>query len=167
MKSVLIKYWYLVLIFFLFSYHSWLMQMFPWEKQILKCKLDFDNIKIYNVPKNIDLEINGWGTGKFTNNQYFGSNSFGVNTNGNNLSDFLVRILGSYQYSFEIHVKKDNWGYEFGYTHLFLIPKKRETFVDKNGDKIKLKSRSLYLMDISYDGNENPEALWDCFDESM
>ena len=49
------------------------MQMFPWEKQILKCKLDFDNIKIYNVPKNIDLEINGWGTGKFTNNQYFGS----------------------------------------------------------------------------------------------
>ena len=50
------------------------MQMFPWEKQLLKCKLDFDNIKIYNVPKNIDLEINGWGTGKFTNNQYFGSN---------------------------------------------------------------------------------------------
>ena len=101
------------------------MQMFPWEKQLLKCKLDFDNIKIYNVPKNIDLEINGWGTGKFTNNQYFGSNSFRVNTNGNNFSDFLVRILGSYQYDFEIHVKKDNWGYEFGNTHLFLIPKKR------------------------------------------
>ena len=78
-----------------------------------------------------------------------------------------MRILGSYQYDFEIHVKKDNWGYEFGNTHLFLIPKKRETIVDKNGNKRKFKSRSLYLIDFSYDGNENPEALWDCFDESM
>ena len=51
------------------------MQMFPWEKQILKCELDFDNIQIYDVPKNIDLEINGWGSGKFTNNQYFEKNS--------------------------------------------------------------------------------------------
>ena len=127
--------------------------------------MNFDNIKIYNVPKNIDLEINGWGTGKFTNNQYFGSNSLGVNTNGNNLSDFLVRILGSYQYSFEIHVKKDNWGYEFGYTHLFKIPKKKETFQDNDGNKTTLETRMLLLLDMSYDGNEDPSAFWDCYDE--
>ena len=36
------------------------MQMFPWEKQMLKCKLDYENIKIYDVPRNIDLEIYGW-----------------------------------------------------------------------------------------------------------
>ena len=103
------------------------MQMFPWEKQILKCELDFDNIQIYDVPKNIDLEINGWGSGKFTNNQYFEKNSFSLNTNGNQYSDFLNKIFGTYSYDFQIHVKKDNWGYEFGYTHLFSIPKKKQS----------------------------------------
>ena len=57
MKSILIRYWYLVLILLFTLYHSWLMQMFPWEKQTLKCKLDFENIKKYNVPRNINLEI--------------------------------------------------------------------------------------------------------------
>ena len=141
------------------------MQMFPWEKQTLKCKLDGHNIKIYNVPRNIDLEIYGWGSGKFTNNQYFEKNSFSLNTNGNQYSDFLNKIFGTYSYDFQIHVKKDNWGYEFGYTHLFSIPKKKQTLVDNNGKKVQLESRSLYLMDIAYDGNENPEALWDCYDK--
>jgi len=163
--KLFIKYWYLLLIFFLFSYHSWLMQMFPWEKQILKCELDFDNIQIYDVPKNIDLEINGWGSGKFTNNQYYGKNSFSLNTNGNQYSNSLTTILGRYEYDFQIRVKKDNWGYEFGYTHLFSIPKKKQTLVDNNGKKFQIESRSLYLMDIAYDGNENPEALWDCYDK--
>ena len=141
------------------------MQMFPWEKQMLKCKLDYENIKIYDVPRNIDLEIYGWGSGKFTNNQYFGKNSFNINTNGNQLSDFLVKIFGSHDYRFEIHVKKDNWGYEFGYTHLFKIPKKKETFQDNDGNKTTLETRMLLLLDMSYDGNEDPSAFWDCYDE--
>ena len=140
------------------------MQMFPWEKQKLKCKLDGHNIKIYSVPRNIDLEIYGWGSGKFTNNQYFETNLFNLNTNGNRYSSFLEKIFGTYYYDFDIHVKKDNWGYEFGYTHWFSIPKKRRT-LNIDGKKVQLESRLLVLLDISYDENENPEAFWDCYDE--
>jgi len=164
MKSILIKYWYLVLIFLLFSYHSWLMQMFPWEKQTLKCKLDVENIQKYNVPKNINLEIYGWGRGKFTNSQYFGTQSFNLNTRGYKYSKILHKIFGSKQYDFDIPVKKGSWGSEWGYTHWFSIPKKKVTLKD-NGKKITLESRMLLLLDMGYDGNEYPEAFWDCYDE--
>ena len=164
-KSILIKYWYLFLLFFIFFYHSWLMQMFPWQKQILNCELFSTNIKRYNVPKTIGLNINGWGSGKFTNEQYFGSNSFSLNTNGNRLSGFFVRIIGSWRYDFNIHVKEGSPGYEWGDTHWFWIPKKKQSLPDKNGKLIKLDSRILYLLDSSYDGNEMPEAIWDCYDQ--
>ena len=34
-----------------------------------------------------------------------------------------------------------------------------------HGKKVQLDSRLLLLLDIAYDGNENPEAFWDCYDE--
>jgi hypothetical protein len=79
----------------------------------------------------------------------------------------LTKIFGKYDYDFEIGVKPDNWGYEFDYTHLFFISKKRE-IIDgpKRGTKIQLDSRILISYRIyAYDGNENPEAFWDCYDE--
>lgn len=141
------------------------MQMFPWEKQRLNCKLDHNNIFIYKVPTEIKLEIYGWGTGKFINNQYFGNETFNLNTNGNRYSSLFDKIFGTYDYKFEIGVKPDNWGYEFGYTHLFFIPKKKQVLEGPKGVKKQLDSRILFLMDFAYDGNENPDAIWDCYDE--
>ena len=141
------------------------MQMFPWEKQRLNCKLEYNNIYIYKVPTEIKLEIYGWGTGKFINNQYFGNEIFNLNTNGNRLSSLFTKIFGKYDYDFEIGVKPDNWGYEFDYTHLFFTPKKKQVLEGPKGVKKQLDSRILFLMDFAYDGNENPEAFWDCYDE--
>ena len=140
------------------------MQMFPWEKQTLKCKLDFENIKKYNVPRNINLEIYGWGRGKFTNEQYYGTQSFNLNTNGNRYSKIFNKIFGEYDYSFDIPVKKDNWGYEWGYTHWFSIPKKKVTYKE-NGKKVIIEWRTLVLMDMQSDENEDPVAFWRCIDE--
>ena len=139
--------------------------MFPWEKQRLNCKLEYNNIYIYKVPTEIKLEIYGWGTGKFINNQYFGNEIFNLNTNGNRLSSLFTKIFGKYDYDFEIGVKPDNWGYEFDYTHLFFTPKKKQVLEGPKGVKKQLDSRILFLMDFAYDGNENPEAFWDCYDE--
>ena len=164
-NKFLIKYWYLFLIFFYFLYYSWLMQMFPWEKQKLKCELQENNITIYNVPKNIDLQINGWGSGKFTNNQHFGTRSFDLRTNGNKYSKLLENIFGTYNYIFEIHVKEDHVEYKYGGTHHFSIPKKKPKLIDKNGKKIELNFRWLILFDYAYDGNEDPIAIWECYDE--
>jgi len=33
------------------------------------------------------------------------------------------------------------------------------------GGKKQLDSRILFLMNFAYDGNENPDAIWDCYDE--
>jgi hypothetical protein len=165
MKNFLVKKWYIVLLLSFFIYHSWLMQMFPWEKQKLNCKLDYNNIYIYKVPKEIKLEIYGWGAGKFINDQYFGNETFNLYTKGNKYSSFFEKIFGTYSYEFEIGVKPDNWSYEFDYTHLFLIDKKKQILEGPKGVKRQLDSRLLILIDIAYDGNENPEAFWDCYDQ--
>ena len=64
-------------------------------KQKLKCELVNKNIKNYNVSRNINLEIYGWGSGKFTNNQYFGTNSFNINTNGNQLKYRYIQAIST------------------------------------------------------------------------
>ena len=47
----------------------------------------------------------------------------------------------------------------------FLIDKKKQILEGPKGVKRQLDSRLLILMDIAYDGNENPEAFWDCYDQ--
>ena len=136
------------------------MQMPPWGTQKLDCILSSTNIKSYPIPLNIKLEIYGWGRGKITNEQYFGNRSFGIDKNGNQFSDFLDRIFGPYVYLFEIPIKVNEWGE----THLFSIPKKRQTLVNKDGEKIRMETRLLVLTDIGNDKNEWPEAFWDCSD---
>ena len=51
-----------------------------------------------------------------------------------------------------------------GDTHLFSIPKKRQTLVNKDGEKIRMRTRMLVLTDIANDTNSWPEAFWDCSD---
>ena len=160
MKKILIKFWFPILIFGYILYHSWLMQMPPWSTQKLDCILSGTNIKSYPIPLNIKLEIYGWGRGKITNEQYFGNRSFGIDKNGNQYNDFFERIFGPYTYSFEIPIKGNEWGD----THLFSIPKKRQTLVNKDGEKIRMETRLLVLTDIGNDKNEWPEAFWDCSD---
>ena len=160
MKKILTKFWFPILIFVYILYHSWLMQMSPWSTQKLDCILSSTNIKSYPIPLNIKLEIHGWGRGKITNEQYFGNRSFGIDKNGNQYNNFLERIFGTYRYSFEIPIKGNEWGE----THLFSIPKKREILVTDDGKKIRMKSRMLILLDLGNDNNEWPEAYWNCSD---
>ena len=136
------------------------MQMFPWEKQKLKCETSGGNIKNYNVPRNINLEIYGWGRGKFTNEQYFGTRSFNLNTNGWKYSKFSEKIFGENYYDFDIPVKNNKWGD----THSFSIPKKKVTYKE-NGKKVIIEWRTLLLMDMQSDENEDPVAFWRCIDE--
>ena len=145
----------------IFAYHTFLMQIFPWEKYYFNCNLSSTNIKRYNVPKTIELEINGLGYGKFINDQYFGTRLFNLKTRGTSASSLKTRILGSSVYYFHIPYKENLFGYEWGYTHMFDIPKKNlnEYTKSKRDD---LNSRSLMLMDIADDRNNDPIAFWDC-----
>ena len=160
MKKILTKFWFPILIFVYILYHSWLMQMPPWSTQKLDCILSGTNIKSYPIPRNIKLEIYGWGRGKFANDQYFGTRTFGIDKNGNESDRFFERIFGTYAYEFYKPVKDNKWGE----THLFFISKKRQILISKEGKKIKMKTRMLVLMDFSNDRNDSPEAYWDCSD---
>jgi len=160
MKKIIKKLWFPLMFLILILYHSFLMQMPPWQIQKLDCKLNNTNINSYKVPSNIKLEIYGWGQGKFTNNQYFGTKTFGIDKNGNQFDDFFEKIFGTYNYSFEIPYKNN----EFDETHYFSIPKKKQILIDKNGNKIRAKIRMLLLLDYGTEENEYPEAFWFCED---
>ena len=146
------KNWALVFILVLILYNSLLMRMFPWSSHNLSCELSGSGIKTYNVPHIIDIKINGYGFGKFTNDQYFGNNSFSINTNGSKYSSFFVRLFGSSAYNFEIGVKNNKWG-----THMFDISKKGI----KNTKTGKL-FNTLILNDYETDVEDDPVAFWDC-----
>jgi len=151
--GILIDYWLLFLVLGLISYNALLMRMLPWSSQNLSCELSHSGIKTYNVPRIIDLKINGYGSGKFTNDQYFGNNSFSINTNGNQYSSILVRLFGGSSYSFEIGVKNSKWNE----THLFDISKKGLKSA-KTGEPFNL----LILNDYETDIETDPVAFWDC-----
>jgi len=147
------KNWVLFLILSLISYNALLMRMFPWSSQNLSCELSSSGIKTYNVPRIIDIKINGYRFGKFTNDQYFGNNSFSINTNGSEYSSIFVRLFGSSGYDFEIGVKNNKWGE----THMFDISKKGLKNA-KTGELF----NTLILTDIETDKENDPIAFWDC-----
>ena len=144
-----------------FLYHTLLMQMLPWNKYNFSCELSTTNIKKYNVPRFLELRINGWGSGKFTNKQYFENKSFNLDTNGSNVDSLYSKVFGSPNYDFYIPYKENLFGYDWGYTHLFTISKKnlRKHIESK---KIDLKARMLVLIDVGDATNNQPEAIWDC-----
>jgi hypothetical protein len=150
---ILSDYWLLFLILGLISYNALLMRMLPWSSQNLSCELSSSGIKTYNVPHIIDLKINGYGFGKFTNDQYFGNNSFSINTNGSQYSSILVKLFGSSSYDFEIGVKNSKWGE----THLFDISKKAIKS-PKTGELF----NTLMLFDFEADKENDPVAFWVC-----
>ena len=129
------------------------MRMPPWSSQNLSCELTNSGIKTYNVPKFINVKINGYGFGKFTNNQYFGNNSFSINTNGSKYSSIFVKLFGGSIYEFEIAVKNSKWGE----THLFDIRKKGQKS-NKTGKLF----NTLTLTDYESDRENDPVAFWDC-----
>ena len=129
------------------------MRMPPWSSQNLSCELINSGIKTYNVPKFINVKINGYGFGKFTNNQYFGNNSFSINTNGSKYSSIFVKLFGGLIYKFEIAVKNSKWDE----THLFSI-RKKEQKSNKTGKLF----NTLTLTDYESDKENDPVAFWDC-----
>ena len=138
-----------ILVLGLILYNALLMKMLPLTSIKFECELSSTNINSYNIPRKLDLKINGYGSGKFTNDQYFGNNSFNLRTSSSR-GKILSKIIGGSTYYFDIGVKNSEWGE----THLFSIPKRNLS------DKIS--SRLLWLRDFGNNQNEYPEAFWDC-----
>jgi len=137
----------LAIVIILVGYNAILMRMLPFSKVSFKCELASTSIKTYKVPKRLDLTINGYGYGKFTNKQMFGNNSFSLRTS-NPLDKFFNRLFGTSEYGFLIGKKNT----EYRETHLFSIAKK-----DNHANE-----RVLILSDYATDENEDPMAMFFC-----
>ena len=138
----------LAIVIILVGYNAILMRMLPFSKVSFKCELASTSIKTYKLPKRLDLTINGYGYGKFTNKQMFGNNSFSLRTS-NPLDRFFNRLFGTSEYLFYIGKKNT----EYPETHLFSIAKK-----DNHANE-----RVLILLDYATDENEDPMAMFFCW----
>ena len=107
------------IIIILVGYNAILMRMLPFSEVSFKCEFASTSIKPYKLPKRLDLTINGYGYGKFTNKQMFGNNSFKLKTS-NPEDKFFNRLLGTGTYIFDISKKNT----EYPETYMFSIPKK-------------------------------------------
>ena len=123
------------------------MRMLPFSKVSLKCEIGYTSIKSYKLPKRLDLTINGYGYGKFTNKQMFGNNSFKLGTS-NPRDKFFNRLFGTSAYLFYIGKKNT----EYPETYMFSIAKK-----DNRANE-----RVLIFSDYATDGNEDPMAMFYC-----
>ena len=123
------------------------MRMLPFSKVSLKCEIGYTSIKSYKLPKRLDLTINGYGYGKFTNKQMFGNNSFKLKTS-NPRDKFFNRLFGTSAYHFYIGKKNT----EYPETYMFSIAKK-----DNRANE-----RVLIFSDYANDGNEDPMAMFYC-----
>ena len=117
------------------------MRMLPFSKVSLKCEISYTSIKSYKLPKRLDLTINGYGYGKFTNKQMFENNSFKLKTS--NPSDkFFNKLFGTGEYIF--YISKKNTKYPE--TYMFSIPKKNKgTSIVKGDSCVSLISIFLLL----------------------
>ena len=136
------------IIIILVGYNAILMRMLPFSKESFKCEFAYTSIKSYQLPKILDLTINGYGYGKFTNKQMFGNSSFKLKTS-NPRDKFFNRLLGTGTYIFDISKKNT----EYPETYMFSIPKK-----DNRANE-----RVLILSDYATDENEDPMAMFYCF----
>ena len=135
------------IIIILVGYNAILMRMLPFSKVSLKCEIGYTSIKSYKLPKRLDLTINGYGYGKFTNKQMFGNNSFKLGTS-NPRDKFFNRLFGTSSYLFFIWKKNT----EYDEAYMFEISKK-----DNRANE-----RVLILMDYATDENEDPMAMFYC-----
>ena len=135
------------IIIILVGYNAILMRMLPFSKVSLKCEIGYTSIKSYKLPKRLDLTINGYGYGKFTNKQMFENNSFKLKTS-NPRDKFFNRLFGTGEYIFDISKKNT----EYPETYMFSIPKKDN----------RVNERVLILFDYATDKNEDPMAMFYC-----
>ena len=135
------------IIIILVGYNAILMRMLPFSKESFKCEFSYTSIKSYQLPKRLDLTINGYGYGKFTNKQMFGNSSFKLKTS-NSRDKFFNRLFGTGEYHFDIWKKNT----EYPETYMFVIPKK-----DNRANE-----RVLILFDYATDKNEDPMAMFYC-----
>jgi hypothetical protein len=135
------------IIIILVGYNAILMRMLPFSKVPFKCEFAYTSIKSYQLPKILDLTINGYGYGKFTNKQMFGNSSFKLKTS-NSRDKFFNRLFGTSEYLFYIGKKNT----EYPETYMFSIPKK-----DNRANE-----RVLILSDYATDENEDPMAMFYC-----
>ena len=123
------------------------MRMLPFSKVSLKCEIGYTSIKSYKLPKRLDLTINGYGYGKFTNKQMFENNSFKLKTS-NPRDKFFNRLFGTGEYQFDIWKKNT----EYPESYMFVVGKK-----DNRANE-----RVLILFDYATDENEDPMAMFYC-----
>jgi hypothetical protein len=135
------------IIIILVGYNAILMRMLPFSKVSFKCEFASTSIKSYKLPKRLDLTINGYGYGKFTNKQMFENNSFKLKTS-NPRDKFFNRLFGTSAYHFYIGKKNT----EYPETYMFSIAKK-----DNRANE-----RVLIFSDYANDGNEDPMAMFYC-----
>jgi hypothetical protein len=135
------------IIIILVGYNAILMRMLPFSKVSFKCEFASTSIKPYKLPKRLDLTINGYGYGKFTNKQMFGNNSFKLGTS-NPRDKFFNRLFGTSAYLFYIGKKNT----EYPETYMFSIAKK-----DNRANE-----RVLIFSDYATDENEDPMAMFYC-----
>ena len=135
------------IIIILVGYNAILMRMLPFSKVSFKCEIGYTSIKSYKLPKRLDLTINGYGYGKFTNKQMFENNSFKLGTS-NPRDKFFNRLFGTGAYHFDIWKKNT----EYPESYSFVVDKK-----DNRANE-----RVLILFDYATDKNEDPMAMFYC-----
>ena len=135
------------IIIILVGYNAILMRMLPFSKVSFKCEIGYTSIKSYKLPKRLDLTINGYGYGKFTNKQMFENNSFKLKTS-NPRDKFFNRLFGTGEYHFDIWKKNT----EYPEAYMFSISKK-----DNRANE-----RILKFSDYTSNENEDSIAMFYC-----